>query len=251
MSLKTELQGAIDYCNTALVNKGADEASTVYEIGDMIDTIETGGATYPSGYVTSGLALFYDGIWNTRSGHSNSTSTWEDLSGYQNDLTLGDVNILCDCMESLSQGGLGYNDTFNDSIVTIEMVVATFPTDGVILQTNLYSNNEMMVYKRAAGISPKASYPTRSYAQNLKSQLSFDYGNSIWLVNGETKADGTQDTWSRAGTHKIQLFMYNDLQYGGIGSLYSLRIYNRSLTAAEKAQNLAADNARFNLGIVI
>lgn len=48
MSLKTELQGAIDYCNTALVNKGADEASTVYEIGDMIDTIQQGGT--PTGY---------------------------------------------------------------------------------------------------------------------------------------------------------------------------------------------------------
>ena len=43
MSLKTELQAAIAHCNTALNGKGAESASTVYEIGDKIDTIETSG----------------------------------------------------------------------------------------------------------------------------------------------------------------------------------------------------------------
>lgn len=62
MSLKTELQSAIDYCNTALVNKGADEASTVYEIGDMIDTIQQGGSVPAETILVNPYAVSISGM---------------------------------------------------------------------------------------------------------------------------------------------------------------------------------------------
>ena len=51
MSLKTELQAAIDYCNTKLTGKGAQTASTVYGIGDKIETIQTGGGFPDDDYI--------------------------------------------------------------------------------------------------------------------------------------------------------------------------------------------------------
>lgn len=39
-------------------------------------------------YVEDGLILYYDAINNTGNGHSSTTTTWKDLSGHGNDLTL-------------------------------------------------------------------------------------------------------------------------------------------------------------------
>ena len=43
---------------------------------------------YNNGYINSGLILYLDGIDNTRSGHSATTTVWEDLSGNNNDFIL-------------------------------------------------------------------------------------------------------------------------------------------------------------------
>lgn len=39
-------------------------------------------------YITEGLIIHYDGINNTGNGHSNTTTTWKDLSGNENNATL-------------------------------------------------------------------------------------------------------------------------------------------------------------------
>ncbi len=50
MSLKTELQAALAYVNTKLAEKGAESASTVYGIGNKIETITVGSATANPSY---------------------------------------------------------------------------------------------------------------------------------------------------------------------------------------------------------
>ena len=38
-------------------------------------------------YVTDGLILYYDAVNNTGNGHSNTETTWKDLSGNGNDFS--------------------------------------------------------------------------------------------------------------------------------------------------------------------
>ena len=46
MSLKTQLQSALAYCNTQLASKGVtDTATSVVDVGDKIATIQQGGGT--------------------------------------------------------------------------------------------------------------------------------------------------------------------------------------------------------------
>lgn len=53
MSLKTQLQSALAYCNTQLASKGVtDTATSVVDVGDKIETIQTGGIDENTVYVS-------------------------------------------------------------------------------------------------------------------------------------------------------------------------------------------------------
>ena len=58
-------------------------------------TITNAVNAYP-GYIQEGLVVHYDGINNTGNGHSNTTSTWKDISGNGNDMPLYNFNYNSD-----------------------------------------------------------------------------------------------------------------------------------------------------------
>ena len=55
------------------------------------ETITNSVSAYP-GYIQEGLIAHYDGINNTGNGHSNTTTTWKDISGHGNDMPLYNFN---------------------------------------------------------------------------------------------------------------------------------------------------------------
>lgn len=69
MSLKTQLQDALAYCNTQLVSKGVtDTATSVVDVGDKIATIQQGGG-FPAdnyAYINPYVKSLYDDFWTQR-----------------------------------------------------------------------------------------------------------------------------------------------------------------------------------------
>ena len=84
-------------------------------------------------YVTDGLILQYDAINNTGNGHSNTTTTWKDLSGNGNDGSLLNFNyntasgwngsyLACDGVDDIIET-IKELDYQNQKSVTVEFVV--------------------------------------------------------------------------------------------------------------------------------
>ena len=59
------------------------------------ETITDTVSAYP-GYIKEGLVVHYDGINNTGNGHSNTATTWKDISGNGNDMPLYNFNYNAD-----------------------------------------------------------------------------------------------------------------------------------------------------------
>ena len=132
MSIKTELQDAIDYCNTALVNKGADEASTVYEIGDMIDTIQQGGGgTYETNWndlaTMSFGALSENPYEFTVPANITSLSDW-----FRNNTSQRNYDII---VHNTGDAITNLYRTFNNSLSLDRTITLDFDTSSV---TNWY-----------------------------------------------------------------------------------------------------------------
>lgn len=63
-----------------------------YKIQIMNGNVISEEQTKYLGYVKDGLALYYDGIDNTRNGNNPNATAWEDLSGNQNDTIMHNMN---------------------------------------------------------------------------------------------------------------------------------------------------------------
>lgn len=102
-------------------------------------------------YVTNGLILQYDAINNTGSGHSNTTTTWKDLSGNGNDGILTGFNmntasgwngnaLVCDGTDDLVST-IKELDFANASAMTVEFVAKNNGIGrSVMIETSSNSN---------------------------------------------------------------------------------------------------------------
>ena len=73
-------------------------------------------ATNKYGYVSRGLEIYYDGIDNTGSGHSTTTTTWKDLSGNNRNGTLKNMTA----SNAWGSEGLKF-DGIDDYVLIAEM----------------------------------------------------------------------------------------------------------------------------------
>ena len=90
-------------------------------------------------YVQDGLILYYDAINNTGNGHSSSTTTWKDLSGHGNDLTL--YNFGNTSTSGWSDNALNF-DGVNDygNVTTLENYMKGDFTISLRFYTEQYNN---------------------------------------------------------------------------------------------------------------
>ena len=215
---------------------------------------------WPSGYVSNGLLIRLDGIQNTRAGHNQNATVWEDLTGNGFDIPLFNLssNWESDCFNTLGSAYGSLSKTINLNEFTLECV----------LKENARATNTLVVNIRRSGVSfdlisgyyyggsnmfytinggsavevPSSVYPglntsfTSSFSGNANGRKVF--ANNVFL-------NGDAVVFSPATLNVVSLFTYT----GGIRNarLYSLRVYNRALSDSERTQNYNVDKARFNI----
>ena len=234
------------------------------------------------GYVTDGLVLHYDGIKNTASGHSQSATTWRDLSGNGNDGTLN--------------GGTWENsdlsfDGVDDSVATIKALnynSSTAITIQFVDNGEIYNNSQLgMLFESSEDYNfvqggyyidiqefttnTGICFAVNFNGANLKkvNDLIYNnknamytvicnnaqtYDNFISFYNGITKknAENVENyNWDITNkifqNYKFYLGSRAGTNYFTKMKLESIRVYNKALTEQEIAQNYAIDQSRFGI----
>lgn len=224
-------------------------------------------------YVKEGLILHYDGIKNTRNGNNPNATTWEDLSGNNNDGKFINLNNTIkykengyeftnnsDYIESLNNLGLS-----SDPNVTFEFVYKWYgvsgthngifyvgsssPYSGGAL-TGLINVNAFDIINKGIKVSqPKIN--VKNSISYLKRSGVFNNINALICENGITKQSESygensmnlQDTSLKIG--RGWQWGNNNRTLNGI--IYSVRVYNRVLSDDEIKQNYEVDKKRFNI----
>ena len=101
------------------------------------------------GYVKDGLQFYYDGINNTRNGHNENTSVWEDLSGNEKD-----VNISITANKYWKSDALKFENT-NEMITLPNSLLNIINGDKFTMQF-IFSEYEYV----------ESDYPTILWSQN-------------------------------------------------------------------------------------
>lgn len=209
-------------------------------------------------YVSDGLIGLYDAVKNTRQGHKDgSLSAWQDLSGNDNDLSIAvnsGLEFKSDCLLAWKNAsGIGvFSDVIVDDVKTAEIVVRAYDRTASYATFAAFnkSRNKMMCFVSSmSGIVFKTGgegYAVNPYKRNT---ITADYNNQLFYIDGtEAVQNGTSDTFSATPANNFNLFRYSSSIGTGIsGEICSVRLYNRSLTAQEIAQNFAIDQQRFGI----
>jgi hypothetical protein len=207
-------------------------------------------------YVTDGLIALYDGIKNTRSGHADGKITaWEDLSGNNNDLvSTGQIKVACTdgIVNIINDVSAMYYSGTLDNVVTAEIVFDTYATRTYWTLAKFNANNSKLIAFINSGSTIQLATGQNGFNIDVtkRNSLSIDYGNYSMLINGESAVQNSnKDTWGNSTTYPIILFSYGVSSYAQVGGIQSVRLYNRTLTAEEKAHNLAIDVERYGIEV--
>lgn len=222
------------------------------------------------GYIKDGLTLLLDGIQNTRSGHSSTTTLWEDLSGYKRDFQM---------VGSLLNDGTGYlfdrniNNYFvrsNDNLLstrTFEIVFVYYDSTDAqcVISSNTSGDRNVQIYGNDR-FAFTSTIPTPRVVDATPFHLakktltivktsSDDYGrecetyyDAVKQINGSSEYSNTRFTYD------ILLGVTNDpasLSHGHYrplnGKIYCVRAYDRELTKNEIEHNQLIDQERFGV----
>ena len=225
----------------------------------------TGGGSEPdTGYVQEGLILHYDAINNTGDGHSSSATTWKDLSGNGNDGTITGGTWSSQSLRftsSSENGGVKtksnfplnfQNNTFNlvFNLSSVSDVEALFgarnsSSDGFMFFNYRTNNN---IRKDTKGSGTRAKVGERLSA-NTK------YNLTLTLENGTSKLylNGTL-AYTSSYTPASISFPLTIFNAGGrsnaLGTIYSVKVYDRALTEEEVKRNYQIDEERYKASYI-
>lgn len=211
-------------------------------------------------YVSDGLIHMWDGIENTHNGHDSSTSTWYDLVG-SNDLAKSSDNITwSDDSANIARNKASQyftSDTASESCAgkSFEAVFTTDnATSGLVHvfsdsdaqgKVCVYTDNTFNV-RGAAGktyLTGESAITALHYVCGVFDQngaISAVYANGVAATQGNT-------SHSLSGQKTKVVIGQTDSGYKFGGKIYSIRVYNKQLTAAEVASNYAVDVNRFGI----
>lgn len=232
-------------------------------------------------YVTDGLVLHLDAIKNASGGtHSNSTTTWYDLSPSANNVTLVNPSWSDTYLNftGTTRGQTGANLNLSGrNQCTIEILFRTLTntTLGIILEhTTNYNNNigafivdtkdgaptarDMNVGVRKTG---GGQYLFGGFNKTFSDDLfAFQYDDTtdVSTTENEQYVNVVKQTLTfNAGaesivtTNLISAILYIGSRSGGsftfVGSIRAIRVYNRKLSTAELYQNKITDFRRYGI----
>lgn len=229
-------------------------------------------ATNKYGYVKNGLELLLDGIDNTGNGHSNTTTTWTDLSGNGKNGTLKNMTASSAWNEDslVLDGNNDYVliDQMNYDNVTLEVVMSqeNIKNETENIMANLNSggyyiskeeNNKLTfgVYILDNYKMPNSWNSTEYKAENNKKKSISGSYNGERVVNRINSGYEYLDITGtiKKPTNNTYMILGGNPNgtslefYPFAGSIYSARMYSRALTDEEQSTNYLADKARYNL----
>jgi hypothetical protein len=198
-------------------------------------------------YVKNGIVFWLDGVKNTRQGHNAQSTTWQDLAGTRN-VTYSSNKVIADkyCIPNGKSNVsvlTGITSTYTIEVV-LEYVsngstqmLLPWGSNGAYGVTWISANGGLMFNAGSSNKGKGATIPA-----GINTITARGIGNIC--INGEVAAIVTSsNTWNITYGN---IFYYNS-QYPRpcVSKIYAIRVYNRTLTDAEVAQNVAVDAARF------
>jgi len=248
MRNNTLVSDRLTYSFTA--NANADFVAQFYAMGPGIE-----------GYVMDGLIMHVDGIQNTRDGHSTTTNVWEDLVGFH-DLTVSNYSSYTwEDNHFMGNGNGGYLNTgkqwkyFNqiNNDITIEIVTyidcdRTYPDYRGLVGWHWGSDGWAIQNDQGAARMQTLNELPVTEADDHIATLSYTKGDGSFL-NGEWKVNHNGSGCS-VNSNYVAVFGNSwSYQRGWNDSIYAVRIYNRTLTREEVAQNHNVDAVRFGFAM--
>lgn len=256
--LTTAVTSLITYANSVT---GASDQT----LSECIATLASGyGGKSWTDYVQDGLEILWDGIQNTRNGHVQNPSKWENLAGSSYDMANGNVTFEDDC--AVFNGSNTYFKTnyTENQYPTIEIVLLTPQnSSGLIVKTGRTNNTKGFAVVSVAGGTTYRFIGRRGSTNGGYKDVGIDFNvkksfSALWNGTGTTidiykngvitSGNYGTNNWSY-GNFAIGAYdRYNPpTQYYYTGKIYCIRMYTRTLTEAEVLQNYAVDKARFGL----
>ncbi|NLN03759.1 MAG: LamG domain-containing protein [Clostridiaceae bacterium] len=210
------------------------------------------------GYVTEGLVGFFDGTNNQGNKHDKQSTTWKDLSGSGNDITVilnekckwNDNGYFNDSTRIYLPQAL--TDLINSNEFTVEIVLNTFTSKGLHYNPIMNCDNDMFSLFRRIGDevmqfknngNPRPTSLTGVALGYLSERvtLTITYkvgGKSTMYINGE-KID-SQNANVAVGADRM--FFGHDDETRNFSTNYEyIRFYNRELSADEVSKNYNED----------
>lgn len=210
-------------------------------------------ADWKSAYVQNGLLLWLDGKTAVDS------NTWTDLIGNR-------VFTLTNCQAN--ENGVYFNGTSaygvcNSDNIDGQTIEAAYSLDGTDHFASIFgqynrADKQYIILVRAhttGNIYTRATNavdPCKKYPLQQTEIISAYFGGSDAVVNGNQTTPSTINKGYIGVTNSLVIGrpdLTSSFDWALKGTLHSLRIYNRFLTAEEISQNQLADDKRFNLGV--
>lgn len=219
------------------------------------------------GYTYSNLLLHYDGINNTGSGHSSSTTTWKDLSGNGYNGTLNQF-ASSTCWEANQLRFDGVNDYIGTSLpqasmgnnITITAVCLAEATNnyrGLFGPYNSNAENYVGMYFQFADEKIVAGRPGSSVEVNIPEDYNYNKVIITCVLGSSSSKLYINGTLVGTATECEEFITTNSLQVGcsstaqtnryWLGTVSSFMVYNKTLTEEEIAQNDKTSKERFKL----
>jgi hypothetical protein len=231
---------------------------------------------YTGGIVTNGLVLNLDAA--KTDSYPGTGTTWRDLSGFNNNGTLTNgptfsgigkqASIVFDGVNDFVDLGNSSNvTTFTSLTINTWVKPVTLPLSfnqgRVIIRGDdsyrLYwydngggTGNKLYFFSSHIGeasIASSVGYLTSNFTTNVWYNITALYNGSQTqlFVNGSLVATSTGKSGTITGTNNILLGKSNGNEYYLNGSMASIQLYNRALTAQEITQNFNTLRGRYGI----
>ena len=213
--------------------------------------------------VKNGLKVWLDGTYNVNNSHSNTTTTWKDLSGNGIDGTITGATWGSNYLKFDGTDDWVKLTQMNYSNYTIEIVTMpeALPSSEVILACNFETGGYGLaaasgyVYNQAYISAYKNTKASTALVVNTKYSIAGTYdGSALKLyINGKLVSTlsltGSIGTAGSSTPMAIGTNPNGSSTDGGYynGRVYSVRIYNRALTQSEIQQNYKVDNTNYKI----
>ncbi len=212
--------------------------------------------------VTDGLVAYYDGANNANGSQDKDTTVWKDLSGkgYDFEIELDDNNYWTDNSLHVDSTWCYFPDELVDVVngdqYTVEFAAGELEYPGTNWISLIISDNdEFSLFVRVENDNLEFKYndansdrPVAEGGADLVSDstvavtFNIDEAECNMYVDGVLVYEAIPLETNIADT----LFLgHSAPERNWSGDVYSIRFYDRALTAEEVAQNAAADNAKY------